>query len=308
VDVSRFGPADWSKTVHIPGDVHHTFTDTPPSFEHDGIWAFRAEKMMLDLLHGSLMGAPLATVQVGDMVEGAGDAQSELDRAYAWIRRLPWPWAVAIGNHDLQLGDTAAWVAWWGDKISFAGMTSPNYAIDLGIVRVVFGDYRTTSADLSAMAALLAADTSKPTIVCEHKPLAGTLGTTSPRHGPEAGASGASLPGNEPGLRALLDDAPNARVLINGHTHNNLDTPGLVTTVNTGSRVVGHINCGAPYFLGLTNPDGTYATRGAFGDQVFSLFLEMLDDAGHEWAVHARDHGSGRWTDFDGDLTKRLSL
>ena len=107
---------DWRRTLHCIGDLHA-----------GAITPARVDAVSRDLAR---LRAPALHLQIGDATERGSPREDEL--ALAFLERLPGPWAVALGNHDILRN--ARGVDDWARAY---GQPSQNYTVDLDFARVI---------------------------------------------------------------------------------------------------------------------------------------------------------------------------
>lgn len=268
-----------ANTLHLIGDLHA-----------GAISQSRRDSALADLL---TVPAPAAYVQVGDLTEGALEAQDAIARA--WLDSLPAPWFAAVGNHDLlavRSGDAAA--AAWG--------RTRNQSVDLGFAQLIIlgpaampgGDNTTIVLEQATLDFLddeLMANAAKPCLIVCHAPLYNTVGqngefqsSLAPWFVVAQDIANATNGVRDQPIRDILAAHDNAKAWISGHTHNPITSPKLVMGVRCGTHTIAAINASALYYTGTTVESA---------DPLNSLLMTLLDD---RIEVRFRDHKAGLWT------------
>lgn len=274
----------------------------------------KSDKMAADLTH-PLVPRPRLHFQVGDLADD-GSSSSQRTTALAWMNGLDTPWKCAIGNHDI-VGNAIA-----PNTVAAAyGMSAATYTYDVEFARLIvlgpvpFWDLGSLPAAIGVSqttldyltARLNDAPAGLPCLIVCHAPLSGTVAGGStvgyPSTGAEYHVTGPNLT-DDSEVRAVLNAHSNAKAWICGHTHTQLDTAGLFTTVNVGSRSIAHINCSSPHYTGgLSSPPPTDAYKKQWG-AITSLYVNVYSD---HLDVRVRDHGAGVWTGPNGVRTTTLT-
>ena len=160
---------------------------------------------------------PDLVIHAGDVTARGLDSSVDLGHARSQLDRLPVPWLVVPGNHDVGVPDVA-WRVTTRRRARFEAAFGPRFWVSEQ------GDWRIVGLDTEALASghlddeaswAWTADqlsTDRPTVVVMHRPLA-------PLADDEADADRRYLA--EPGrtrLRRLLDEAP-VEIVVSGHLH-----------------------------------------------------------------------------------------
>jgi hypothetical protein len=273
---------DWRRTLHCIGDLH-AGAITPARFD----------AVSRDLAR---LRAPALHLQVGDATERGDPREDEL--ALEFLERLPGPWAVVLGNHDILRN--ARGVDDWARAY---GQRSQNYTIDLDFARViVVGPNRVESgqragrlslATLAFLDRVLERGPENCWIAC-HWPLFHTVMGDPRRHFTSTMSAFYAKPDER--IRELLAARPNARVWLSGHTHSPLSAPALIKRVRLGrSRSIVAINGSALVGVGKRRDPR---------DPLCSLFLTQR--AGRI-QLRCRDHRAGGWRRLQGRPVVEIS-
>ena len=176
------------------------------------------------------------------------------------------------------------------------GLPARNYTVDMGEVLLVgwfpgdsYNDANGAQASASALAwldATLAAATKPCWIMC-HFPLHDTVGGDVVAQWVSTAwgfyASSKVNSADSADILAILDSRPNAELWLSGHTHSNINTPGLFGLHNTGTREIACVNASA-----IASVDKAQSPW----SEIRSAYVTR-EEAGLE--VRWRDNGGGNW-------------
>lgn len=201
-------------------------------------------------------------------------------------------WCV-VGNHDMNGGLD-------GNQAAAAlGMPSKDMAIDMGFAvliilgpdedpgggasRCVYGD-----TALAFLDAQLSAHSDKPCIMATHPSLRYTVQAPP---GPATSKASNEVPWfaldktrtGDGAIRAVLEDHPNAKAWLGGHTHSLIQSPDIVKSVAIGGHTLCAVNTSAITYPGSQRLHTT---------GVASPFLTVYDD---RIEVRWRNHGAHQW-------------
>lgn len=161
--------------------------------------------------------APDLVVHSGDLTANGSGQRADLEHARRLVDRLPVPWRVVPGNHDLGNPDDERGVARKRRQLYEEVFGARFWSLDIDEWRLVgldsqalVADRATDGPDWAWMTEHLTGD--RPTVVFQHRPLAPTSGIEidSPRrYHREPGRSR---------MRALLAGSP-VRAMVSGHVH-----------------------------------------------------------------------------------------
>jgi hypothetical protein len=143
-----------------------------------------------------------------------------------------------------------------------------------------------------------------------HRPLYNTVNSPSPRYGGQSGSGAWLSQANSTALLAIVDQHPNVKVIVTGHSHSVPDAPNftMLLTLPSG-RQVWHVNTSSTWYVSGA------ARRFEAADPLRGFYLTMVDDDGLQWEYRVRNHGTSAWTGFgnaaddsDAHRVKTLSL
>lgn len=249
---------------------------------------------------------PAARVQIGDATDHG--TTSEDTTFKTWWDGLPAApvRALVCGNHDIfptRFSGGNRTAAQWATAY---GLSSQNYTVDLGFVRLIIvgqstypasdaGEEMTwSSSDVTFLDDALTAAGSQDCWILSHAPLYNTvLGNGATEYLSTDADFSAQVDAD---IRAVLAAHSNAKAWISGHTHSPLSATGLLTTQTIGSHTMAFINVSSIYYTGKTVDAG---------DTMSSFYITKVSGA---IEVRVRDHGSGAWTTVGGNLVTTLTL
>lgn len=280
-------------SVELLGDIHIPSMSTG-----------RRDSYINDLGKRTMVDLGLAAhVQVGDMTTN-GISSEDAD-VLGFLARIPDGVQIikALGNHDLLLDVRTV------DQAAAAlGLPARNYYVDLGFVYLVIvypGDNQASynngavfsASCLSWLDTTLQTLTDKDVWVICHFPIYDTvLGDTATHWtSTDSGFYVATLAhtADSSDVLALLDSYPQVKLWASGHTHSSLDTPGLFTMVNTGSRQVACVNASS-----VTMPNKNTDPR-----PLHTMYVTWRDDSSIE--IRPRNHNAGGY--WDGVQMQRVT-
>jgi hypothetical protein len=283
---SPLPPADMP-CLHVFGDLHFLST---------GIFGNtnKPNRMIWDLQRGEV---PNVThhLTVGDLTDNGATSSDAAVQAFAATIGGTWLWT--MGNHDVNLLANVRTPAQWGAAYSTPTGTQ-NYTYDLpwGIRVIVIGFdsmadttsvIRLSDATLTYLDAQLTAAGSRRCYVVCHAPLYNTvLGTVpSTQSGVYVigGSSTVVAGATSAEVLAVLGAHNNVAAWICGHSHNEIESAGTVTTVTTNGKTFAHISASCVYYTG---------TVAEIWDRTASAYVT---DYGNKIEVRWRDHAQGRW-------------
>jgi 3',5'-cyclic AMP phosphodiesterase CpdA len=232
----------------------------------------------------ALLGTPALHVQIGDATERGTPDQDRA--ALRWLARLPAPYCVVMGNHDILQNRRTP--AQWARAY---GYPSKNYVVDLPFVRVIavgpdraFDGRRAGELSPATLAWLeyqLATAAGDCWIAC-HWPLRRTVRGNPRRHFTSEMLAFYVKPDRI--IRALLARHANATAWLSGHTHSPIQVPGLVTRAPlAGERSILSINFSALVGVGKVREPK---------DPLCSPYLTHRPGSVE---VRFRDHRRGAW-------------
>lgn len=243
------GPQGGCHRIVVLSDAHYA-RGTTPEAQAQALRKLRAVQDINAWDDVELVALP------GDIVSKHG-TQQEYDEAREFVSAIRKPKALTAGNHEYVYADPADPAKPGGpggangefkhaspelqrEKLDRFRKTfrQPDlwYPREIGGYLLVFlsadvtgGRYLTeiSNAQLDWLAATLAANRAKPTLIFFHAPLKGTLETYSPKiNGPQRVAQPVDR------IEAILADNPQVALWVSGHTHTPATNPSYASPVN----------------------------------------------------------------------------
>lgn len=281
----------------------HLISD--PHCQPDVTARTRLNKVLADSRRMSGLSTIDARMVLGDLM--GSPEQINADIWHEWSAGLSEAAQVlgVVGNHDIYdpRGPGIRDQTWLPSQAAqILGLPAANYITELGDIRIIVlaptddqYDVRWPltlgPAELQFLDASLSS-TTRPCVIAFHAPLSRTVGGLETLVGFSSWEDWVKVNSNPSGgdneLREILSSHANAMAFLSGHTHSPLESPGLISMVEFGSRNMVHINASGLWYTGRNNP--MYAAH----DPLCGLLFSILDE--HTIEVRFRDHGNGVWT------------
>lgn len=282
----------------------HLISD--PHCQPDVTARTRLDKVLADSRRMTGLSTIDARMVLGDLM--GSPEQANADIWHTWSDGLAeggLPVLGVVGNHDIYDPRIPGprdqkWVP--SQAAAILGLPAPNYTMDLGDIRIIVLAPTDSQYDVRWPLTLgpnelyfldaSLSSTTKPCVIAFHAPMSRTVGGLETLVGFSSWEDWVKVNSNPAGgdseLREILSAHTNAMAFLSGHTHSPLESPGLLSMVEFGSRNMVHINASGLWYTGRNNP--AYAAH----DPLCGLLMSVLDE--HTIEVRFRDHGSGVWT------------
>lgn len=248
---------DPARSFMLPGDLH---LDYPIGSSHNP--AARAAKFAQRMTALTTVYPGYAAIaHVGDLTE-IGDP-NEYTQAQTWWNALEGPKIAVPGNHDVTSAAPGAGVITdWETYIGPRNLTlDTTYFRIIGMYWYNADNGLGTAGGATFLNAALAA-TSLPCILLFHFPPRNTVPASVAPY-----TSALSSPATT-NLTAAIDNYPNLKAVVHGHTHTSFDVTGFMTTIAGSSRSILSVNAGAM----------TYVSDGDQKSPLIAPVLTVLDD------------------------------